>query len=148
MKKYYKNKGFTFIEIMIVVTIAGILAGIAIPTYQAYIIRTRLVEISHFSAAAKLYIWEEYFTVARMPSNTSESATQLKKIMLESELISNVTYNRIDHDNAKLEVTFQNLGSGADNQTMVFLFTTDGTKIEMDCRGGTLPGFYRHDSCR
>ena len=146
--KKYKNYGFTLIELMIVVTIIGVLAGIAIPAYQTYIIRTKLVELSYFSASAKLYIWENYFTDARMPHPTSNAADHVEQMMLTSTLISKANYDRIDNDNSSLEVTLQKLGLDADNKTMIFLFVTDSTKIELDCRGGTMPATYRPPTCR
>lgn len=133
---------------MIVVTIIGILAGIAIPAYQTYIIRTKLVELSHFSAAAKLHIWEEYFNGTRMPPTSSNAADHVEQMMLSSKIISVATYDQVDLDTASLEVTFQKLGLDADNKTIVFLFATDSTKIELDCRGGTLPTVYRPPICR
>ena len=57
MKKF--QKGFTLIELMIVVAIIGILAAIAIPAYQDYTIRTRVTEGLSLAEPAKLAIGTE-----------------------------------------------------------------------------------------
>ena len=52
------QKGFTLIELMIVVAIIGILAAIALPAYQDYTIRAKVSEAFTLSSAAKLAVSE------------------------------------------------------------------------------------------
>ena len=63
------QKGFTLIELMIVVAIIGILAAIAIPAYQDYTIRAQVSEGLNLSAAAKAAIAETYLNRGTAPAN-------------------------------------------------------------------------------
>ncbi|MCW8407846.1 pilin [Legionella sp. PATHC035] len=59
-----KQKGFTLIELMIVVAIVGILAAIAIPAYQDYVVRARVTEGLSIASSAKTTVSENATTGA------------------------------------------------------------------------------------
>jgi type IV pilus assembly protein PilA len=63
------QKGFTLIELMIVVAIIGILAAIAIPAYQDYTIRAQVSEGMNLAAAAKAAVAESFLNRGSAPAN-------------------------------------------------------------------------------
>jgi type IV pilus assembly protein PilA len=68
MKKHVSKqfeKGFTLIELMIVVAIIGILAAIAIPAYQDYTIRAKVTEGLNLASAAKAAVAETAISEGR-----------------------------------------------------------------------------------
>ncbi|MFV1998221.1 MAG: pilin [Acidiferrobacterales bacterium] len=70
------QKGFTLIELMIVVAIIGILAAIAVPAYQDYTIKSKVSEAASLAGAARTAIdvsYSEGFTVggANIPSQAN-----------------------------------------------------------------------------
>ena len=67
------QKGFTLIELMIVVAIIAILAAIAIPAYQNYLIRTQVTEGVTLMDGAKVAITEYYANHGTYPPNNTSA---------------------------------------------------------------------------
>lgn len=79
--------GFTLIELMIVVAIVGILAAIAIPAYQDYVIRSKVSEGLNFIDHAKTTVSESYLANNVWPANNASAGMPS---MLSGNYVSDV----------------------------------------------------------
>jgi len=65
------QKGFTLIELMIVVAIIGILAAVALPAYQDYTVRAKVSEVVLAASSAKVAVAESAQVNSAMPATAS-----------------------------------------------------------------------------
>lgn len=121
------SKGFTIIELMIVIVIIATLSAIAIPSFRNYTARAKVTEALSALTIAKLDIAEQYLNNA-MPDNNYAIASVTTKI------VQSISYTQQDNNHAYLTVALQNLGAGLDDGLSFSLFARGSDfGIEWDC---------------
>jgi type IV pilus assembly protein PilA len=141
------QKGFTLIELMIVVAIIGILAAVALPAYQDYTVRAKVSEVVLAASAGRTTISEFYGTNGHMPANATSAAIN---DATGSKYVASVAYTTTGSDNATITATAQNIGGSTPSGTVVLTGTgTSATgKVGWTCTAGTMAGKYLPGSCK
>lgn len=103
------QKGFTLIELMIVVAIIGILAAIALPAYQDYTKRAKMSEVVAFIASAKTGVAEGYSDL-----NTLTGIDNAKAGLAAATDITSTYVEKLTVNNGVITVDVQDIDTACD----------------------------------
>lgn len=133
------QKGFTLIELMIVVAIIGILAAIALPAYQDYTKRSHVSEGLSLAGGAKASVTEYVADKGVWPTSNVQAG-------LAPTITGNAVNSVVVSGAGLITITYNTKADAA--KTLIMTPTRSAGSIKWTCTGGTLPTKYRPATCR
>ena len=138
------QKGFTLIELMIVVAIIGILAAVALPAYQDYTVRAKVSEVILAASSAKTSVAESAQINSTMPT-----AASLVVDTQASKFVSSVVYSQTSTSVGVVTVTTTAADSKISGVTVFMTGTLAANgQVIWVCGPGTINAKYLPSSCK
>jgi type IV pilus assembly protein PilA len=148
------QKGFTLIELMIVVAIIGILAAVALPAYQDYTVRAKMSEVILAMSACRTSITEVYQTGGTPPTangwgcETGVASKYVTGIKTDANGIVTATVTGINTDVNGRQVTLTPMIGAAVATTASFGSGLTAWRCGQSADGTNLSAKYLPGSCR
>jgi type IV pilus assembly protein PilA len=134
-----RERGFTIIELMIVVTIVGILAAVAIPGYLTYLTRAKIAEGVALSHAVKTAIAEFHGVHGTFPADNAELGLAAP-VLLRGRYVQSIEVRA----GGVIVVTYGDPAMAG--QTLTLTPTSPDRAVQWTC-GTTLPLYLRPKEC-
>lgn len=144
------QKGFTLIELMIVVAIIGILAAIAVPAYQNHIGRAQVTEALVLSSRFKMEISSTYGQIAACPTLTELGVSTGS---LNGKYVNTIAVVTKTGSLCSIEFTFKNIGvnnniAGKHINLSMLTYTAGNGSSEWACSSNDIPQQFMPNSCK
>lgn len=144
-----KQRGMTLLELLVAMTIISMLAMVAIPNYQDYMTRTKVVEDFATAGQIKMMVEEYYMVTGAMPESNGQlglgkektiTGARLEKVNIEKNPMPGTIKLHYDH-----KIALPQLGKQSE---IKFVPAVVNGRVVWECKSGNMYDKYRPPNCR